>query len=176
MQYDKGLGIILCEPPKVVKQEGDDEIYVVSVIFKLPVNEFSIHTKSFLETWNLTYMDVKQLWHMCVCTYMHMNTIIPFFLSSPGGFHVPLDLRIFFKIRTILKVFVTILLLFCVLVFFFWSQNMWILALRPEIEPTSPALEGEVLTTGLPGKSRFLVFLKAFWETTPSMRGAEDWL
>ena len=119
MQYDKGLGIILWEPPKVVKQEGDDEIYVVSVIFKLPVNEFSIHTKSFLETWNLTYMDVKQLWHMCVCTYMHMNTIIPFFLSSPGGFDVPLDLRIFFKIRTILKVFVTILLLFYVVFFFF---------------------------------------------------------
>ena len=92
MQYDKGLGIILWEPPKVVKQEGDDEIYVVSVIFKLSVNEFSIHTKSFLETWNLTYMDVKQLWHMCVCTYMHMNTIISFFLSSPGGFDVPLDL------------------------------------------------------------------------------------
>ena len=28
MQYDKGLGIILWEPPKVVKQEGDDELNV----------------------------------------------------------------------------------------------------------------------------------------------------
>ena len=30
---------------------------------------------------------------------------------------------------------------------------MWILAPRSVIEPTSPAREGEVLTTGLPGKS-----------------------
>ena len=176
MQYDKVLGIILWEPPKVVKQEGDDEIYVVSVIFKLSVNEFSIHTKSFLETWNLTYMDVKQLWHMCVCTYMHMNTIISFFLSSPGGFDVPLDLFLgfFFFIRTIFKVFVTILLLFYLV--FFGHKACGILALRPEIEPTSPALEGEVLTTGLPGMSWFLVLLKAFWETAPSMPGGEDWL
>ena len=59
--------------------------------------------------------------------------------------------------------FVTILLLFYVLVF--WPRGMWnfseacgilarrgILAPQPGIEPTPPALEGEVLTTGPPGK------------------------
>ena len=47
--------------------------------------------------------------------------------------------------------FVTILLLFYVL--FFWPRGIWILAHRPGIELTPPALEGEVLTTGPSGKS-----------------------
>ena len=48
---------------------------------------------------------------------------------------------------TVFKVFiefVTILLLFYVL---------WDLSYRPWFEPAHPALEGEVLTTGPPGKS-----------------------
>ena len=56
---------------------------------------------------------------------------------------------------TIFKVFiefVTILLLFYVLVFF-GRKACGILAPRPGIEPVLPALEGKVLTTGLPGKS-----------------------
>ena len=36
---------------------------------------------------------------------------------------------------------------------FFGHKAGGILALCPGIEPRSPALEGEVLTTGLPGKS-----------------------
>ena len=47
--------------------------------------------------------------------------------------------------------FVTILLLFYILVF--GHEACGILAPRPGIEPASPALEGEVLTTGLPEKS-----------------------
>ena len=56
--------------------------------------------------------------------------------------------------QTIFKAFiefVTGLLLFYVL--FFWLQGMWDLSPRPGIEPTPPALESEVLTTGPPGKS-----------------------
>ena len=56
---------------------------------------------------------------------------------------------------TIFKVFIeiiTILLLFYVLGFF-WSQTCEILAPWLGIEPTFPALEGEALATGLPGKS-----------------------
>ena len=45
--------------------------------------------------------------------------------------------------------FVTILLLFYVLVF--WPRGMW--DSWPGMEPMPPALEGEVLTTGLPEKS-----------------------
>ena len=55
---------------------------------------------------------------------------------------------------TILKVFiefVTILLLFYVLVF--GHEACGILAPRPGIEPTTPELEGKVSTTGPPGKS-----------------------
>ena len=59
-----------------------------------------------------------------------------------------------FKCLLILKVFiefVTILLLFYVLVL--WLQGMWDLRSPPGIKPAPPALEGEIVTTGLPGKS-----------------------
>ena len=62
---------------------------------------------------------------------------------------------IFFKdffIWTILKIFIepiAILLLFYVLVFGLVPQPG---------EPTPPALEGEVLTTGPPGKSHFCIY------------------
>lgn len=56
---------------------------------------------------------------------------------------------------TILKVFtefVTIPLLFYVL-FFFGREVCGILAPQPGMEPVLSALEGNVLTSGLPGKS-----------------------
>ena len=56
--------------------------------------------------------------------------------------------------QTIFKVFVefvTILLLFYV--WFFGREPRGILSPWPEIEPAPPELEGEVATTGLPGKS-----------------------
>ena len=37
---------------------------------------------------------------------------------------------------------------------FFWPRGMWDLSSPTGIEPASPALEGEALTTGLPGKSQ----------------------
>ena len=50
--------------------------------------------------------------------------------------------------------FVTILLLFyCFTFCFFGHKTCEILAPQPEMEPTSPAWEGEALTTGPPGKS-----------------------
>ena len=63
----------------------------------------------------------------------------------------------FFLMWTIVKdfiEFVTILLLFYVLVFWLWGRWVGILAPAwPGNEPRVPALEGKVLTTGLPGKS-----------------------
>ena len=53
--------------------------------------------------------------------------------------------------------FVTIFSLFYVLAF----GDMGILALRPGIEPITPALKGEVLTTRQPGKFLFLPFKSA---------------
>ena len=56
---------------------------------------------------------------------------------------------------TIFKVFiefVTVLFLFYVWGFF-GCEACEILAPRPGTEPASPALEGEILTTGPPGKS-----------------------
>ena len=42
---------------------------------------------------------------------------------------------------------------------FFGREACGILAPQPGIEPATPALEGEVLTTGLPGTSRLLLLL-----------------
>ena len=42
---------------------------------------------------------------------------------------------------------------------FFGHEACGILAPRPEIEPTSPALEGAVLITGQPGKSPQISFM-----------------
>ena len=43
---------------------------------------------------------------------------------------------------------------------FFGHEACGILDLQPGIEPAFPALEGEVLTTGLPGKSHLKDILK----------------
>ena len=43
---------------------------------------------------------------------------------------------------------------------FFGREVCGILVPQPGIEPTAPALEGEVLTTGQPGKSLWEGFLK----------------
>ena len=62
---------------------------------------------------------------------------------------------------TIFEAFIgfgTILLLFYVLFCFFGHEAFGVLALQAWIEPIPPALEDEVLTTGLPGKSPFLRF------------------
>ena len=67
---------------------------------------------------------------------------------------------------TIFKVFiefVTVLLLF----WFFGREACGILAPRPGIEPAPPALEGEVLTTGPPGKSlECFTFCVSIWVYT----------
>ena len=78
----------------------------------------------------------------------HRYTYVPSLLKLP-----PTSI---FKVFTW---FVTISFLFYVLVF--WPRGTWcgILVPRPGLEPSPPALEGEVLTTGQQGKS--LQFLKS---------------
>ena len=44
------------------------------------------------------------------------------------------------------------------MLWFFGHEACGILAPQPGIEPTPPALEGEVLTTGSPGKSLYFWF------------------
>ena len=66
----------------------------------------------------------------------------------------------FLKRWSIFKVFiesVTILLLSYVLVF--WLRGMWDFSCPTRIEPAAPTLEGEVLTTGLPGSPKLVIFL-----------------
>ena len=51
---------------------------------------------------------------------------------------------------------------FCSTFWFFGRKSYGILAPQPGTEPASPALEGKVLTTGPPGKSRHRLVLPAF--------------
>lgn len=51
---------------------------------------------------------------------------------------------------------------FCFLIWFFGHKVFGILAPRPRIKPTRLALEGDVLTTGPPGKSQLHSNLKVF--------------
>ena len=57
------------------------------------------------------------------------------------------------------------------LFWFFGLEVCGILAPRSGIEPEPPALEGEVLTTGLPGKSlevlSYFLFNDIFWKLIP---------
>ena len=72
----------------------------------------------------------------------------------------------FFLMWTIYKVFiefVTILLLFFMF-WFFGNEACGILVRQSGIEPAPPALEGKVLTSGLPGKSLFYFYI-CFLET-----------
>ena len=64
---------------------------------------------------------------------------------------------------TIFKVFIEVVTIlqqycFCLMFWFFGCKACGILAPRPGIEPEPTALEGEVLTTGPPGKSLIYLF------------------
>ena len=62
--------------------------------------------------------------------------------------------------------FVTILLLYCFMLWFLGCEASGISAPRPgiepETEPAPPALKGKILTTGLPGKSPDFIFYTLF--------------
>ena len=81
--------------------------------------------------------------------YVERSPVRILMLMNPEFF-----LNTFLKCEPLFKVFiefVTILLLFHVLVF--WPQSTWDLPFPTRFEPTVLALEGRVFTTGLPGKS-----------------------
>ena len=77
--------------------------------------------------------------------YMLIFSIISFFK----------EFFFFFLMWTILKVFLLNLLqyCFCFMFWFFGPEACGILAPRPGVKPTPPALEGQILTIGPPGKS-----------------------
>ena len=77
-------------------------------------------------------------------------------------FGPPFFKKIFIEFVTRLLLFYVCLLL--LVFFFFGHEASGILAPRTRIKPTTLALEGEVLTTGLPGKSLTPSFL--FWAFT----------
>ena len=87
------------------------------------------------------------------------NTNSSHYLTASTLYHLFIFLYFFkvfffFDVHHFLKFslnIVIILFLFSVLVF--WPRVMWLLAPRSVIKPISPAREGEILTTGLPGKS-----------------------
>ena len=74
-------------------------------------------------------------------------------------------LKIFFWCGPFLKSLLNVLqYCFCFMFWFFGCEVCGILVAWPGLEPTPPALEGKVLTTGPPGKS--LWFLLCFFLTS----------
>ena len=96
--------------------------------------------------------------NLCLLCLLHRQESFLFYhqeghLESPQPLHSS-QLRLFFLMWTIFKVcieFVTILFLSYILAF--GLEVCGVLAPQPGIEPTYPALECEVLTTGPPGGS-----------------------
>ena len=78
------------------------------------------------------------------------------------AYHSVLTIQVFFffLMWTILKVFIECVTLLLVLCFGVLARG--ILAPRPGIKPTPPALEGKVLTPGPPRKSLFMVLTNVF--------------
>ena len=66
----------------------------------------------------------------------------------------------FFDVDHFLSLFNLLQYCFCFYVLFFGREACGILAPQPGIEPTPLALEGEVLITGLPGKSLKVLILR----------------
>ena len=103
----------------------------------------------------------------------------PYLLNLP--LHCfPFFFFFFFKCGPLLKSLLNLLqYCFCFMFWFFGCEACGILAPRPGIEPAPPALEGEVLTTGPPGKSRLLSILnrKNTWsciELQPHLLGSNS--
>ena len=69
--------------------------------------------------------------------------------------------KIIFGCRPFLKFLLNLLqYCFCFLFFFFGHEAQGILDSHPGVEPALPALEGEVLTTGLPGKFQGVILFE----------------
>ena len=83
-------------------------------------------------------------------------------LSSENCDLISVVKELFFFMWTIFKVFMNLLqYCFCFMFWFFGLEACGILAPTPGMEPTPPALEGEVFTTGPPGKTQN-VFIWAY--------------
>ena len=86
----------------------------------------------------------------------------------------PLPLEPPSRVQTTLKVLIelgTTLFLFYALVF--WPRRMWHVAPQPGMEPTAPATEGKVLTTGPQGSPKSLdIFSRASTPEHCGQRGA----
>ena len=71
--------------------------------------------------------------------------------------------------RTIFKIFIEVITILILLFFMSWSfghEACGILACRPRIESSPPALEGEVLTSGPPEKSPEMEVLISYFNDT----------
>ena len=70
-----------------------------------------------------------------------------------------LYLTFFFDVDHFLKSLLNLLqYCYCFMFWYFGCEACGTIAPQLGIEPTTPALEGEVLTTGQPGKSLYLTF------------------
>jgi len=98
--------------------------------------------------WDLSSQSRDRTWVLCIgrqiLNHWTTSNVLRFFFFWCGQF-----------LKSLLNL---LQYCFCFMFCFFWPQCMWDLGSQPGIEPTSPVVEGEVLTTGPPGKSLSLGF------------------
>ena len=97
----------------------------------------------------------------CRYSFRHISTSLElefsFFLFFSKGFFF--ILTIFFKSLLNLLQYRFCFMFWFFSFLFFGHEACGILALPPGIKPTPPGLEGEVLTTGPPGKSQIILII-----------------
>ena len=99
-------------------------------------------------------------------------------LKQYRTFYIPnlYFLKIFFYVDHLKSLLNLLQYCFCFKFWFFGHEACRILAPRPRIEPTSPALEGKILTSGSPGKSGSplrLILELLFWKCSQILIHAE---
>ena len=112
----------------------------------------------------LTIYLCLQVFHPCLnsfrctefsCKLFDIKELLLLLVWSYWGYFLFLFFKRFFWCGPFLKSLLNLLqCCFCFMFWFFGHEACGILVPRPGIEPTPPALESEVLTTGPPGKSR----------------------
>ena len=122
-------------------------------------------------------------WHPCpnICCFLFFFYILLFYHPAlkveASCYFLPhsvfpiywvflIPINLYFHINLLLYIFFNVNFFYCCLLYFIYAFNFWphrttcgILVPQPGIEPTPPALEGGLLTTGPPGKSLLLYIL-----------------
>ena len=138
---------------------------IYSQIVLCPCTSLFVSFHLFNKTFEVPQGELVLLKQKCKWEVGHNFSIYLYpLVKSPFSFNYLFIIKKTFFLRwgPFLKFLLNLLqYCFCFMFWFFGRETCEILAPWPGIKPSPPALEGEVLTTGPPGKSP--LFLKKCW-------------